>query len=58
VKQFQGAAGIGVDGIVGPATREKLADALRGIERRADDQATATGADGGTGGDSGGPAPA
>jgi peptidoglycan hydrolase-like protein with peptidoglycan-binding domain len=49
VRQFQSAAGVAADGIVGPVTRAKLADALRGLEHRTDDQATATGADGGTG---------
>lgn len=37
VKAFQETAGIGADGIVGPVTREKLAEALRAIEHRAED---------------------
>jgi peptidoglycan hydrolase-like protein with peptidoglycan-binding domain len=48
VKQFQEGVGITADGVVGPVTREKLADALRDIAHRGDDVGRENGADGGS----------
>lgn len=51
LKTFQEGVGIGVDGVVGPQTREALAEALRNIAHRAADAGeTASGADGTTSG--------